>query len=115
MGRNNPATRRVYDKKYRAEHPELYRGIRRAKQLKSKERVREFKDRPCSDCKQRYPFYVMDFDHRPGVEKKFKIAAWLARNAAKTDLSEVLAEIKKCDVVCANCHRIRTHERGYKH
>lgn len=53
----------------------------------------------------------MDFDHRPGVEKKFKIAAWLARNSAKTDRSEVEAEIAKCDVVCANCHRIRTQMR----
>jgi hypothetical protein len=29
------------------------------------------KDRPCADCQIRYPHYVMDFDHREGVEKLF--------------------------------------------
>ena len=115
MGRPRTENGKAYDKKYRAAHPELYRNVRRAKQLRTKEHIRKYKDRPCADCEQTYPFYVMDFDHRPGENKKFKIAAWLARNAAKTDWSEVEAEIAKCDVVCANCHRIRTHERGYLH
>lgn len=51
------------DKQYRADHPELYSGIRRAKQLKTKEPGRGAKDRPCADCGNLYPFYVMDFDH----------------------------------------------------
>ena len=29
----------------------------------------EQKSKPCADCKETYPYYVMDFDHREGVEK----------------------------------------------
>jgi hypothetical protein len=47
----------------------------------------------------------MEFDHKPGT-KLFKISAMAAKS-----LREVLAEVAKCDVVCANCHKERTHAR----
>ena len=58
------------------------------------------------DCNVTYPSYVMDFDHVRG-EKKFL----LARGHQKTGFNQVIAEMAKCDVVCSNCHRIRTHGR----
>ena len=67
--------------------------------------VRELKNKPCTDCKIQYPYYVMDFDHKSN--KKFSIANALH---AKSQ-TEVMKEIEKCDVVCANCHRERTHKR----
>jgi len=75
--------------------------------------VAELKKNPCSDCGQTYPSYVMDFDHRPGVEKSHPISkrntiSWLAVHA-KWD--RVLEEVAKCDLVCSNCHRARTHAR----
>lgn len=65
--------------------------------------VREAKDKPCADCQEKFPYYVMDFDHVRGK----KIAA-ISRLINKGSLSALLAEMEKCDVVCANCHRIRT-------
>lgn len=70
-----------------------------------KDYIRKLKDVPCMDCGNRYPYYVMDFDHRNPKEKEFKIAQMVNSG----NLSKVKSEIKKCDVVCANCHRIRTH------
>lgn len=70
--------------------------------------VRPLKEVPCADCGQSYPHYVMDFDHRPDEVKSFGIAS--ARRMSKT-LEEILAEVQKCDVVCANCHRERTFQR----
>lgn len=74
-------------------------------------KVREFvldaKDVPCADCGVRYPFYVMDFDHREGVDKLGNIA-----HMASLGLDRVKAEVAKCDVVCSNCHRERTYRRG---
>lgn len=51
----------------------------------------------------------MDFDHRPGKDKVQKVSTMFA---AGWNLDVILAEISKCDLVCANCHRIRTRDRG---
>lgn len=69
--------------------------------------IRKHKSRPCHDCGKSYPFYVMDFDHRNGGEKSFGMAS--AHKGRGIDV--ILKEIAKCDVVCANCHRERTHQR----
>lgn len=73
--------------------------------------IAEAKNRPCADCGGRFPTCVMDFDHVRG-EKKFKVAQ-AVQLAYGLSLDRVRAEIAKCDVVCANCHRIRTASRGY--
>lgn len=59
---------------------------------------------PCMDCGQTFPWYVMDFDHRVPADKSYQISR------IKT-VTRFLAEVKKCDVVCSNCHRIRTHKQ----
>jgi hypothetical protein len=64
------------------------------------------KDKPCADCGRRYPYYVMDFDHRDPSTKLFEIGTCVRRGAAV-----LAAEVAKCDVVCANCHRERTHQQ----
>lgn len=64
--------------------------------------------KPCSDCGGIFPYQVMQWDHLPGFEKLGDIsAAFWGRTRG-----EVLAEIAKCDLVCANCHAIRTFERS---
>lgn len=68
--------------------------------------VREAKNKPCTDCGCVFPWYVMDFDHVRG-EKRFGIAQMLQHQGIET----ILLEIAKCDVVCSNCHRIRTFNR----
>ena len=68
--------------------------------------VKEIKEAsPCQDCGVKYPYYVMDFDHREN--KKFIIStAYLRRG-----INIIFEEIKKCDLVCSNCHRQRTQNR----
>lgn len=67
--------------------------------------LRRLKRVPCFDCKVRYPHYVMDFDHVRG-KKRCNVAA-----VGRLGRLVALAEVAKCEVVCANCHRIRTHRR----
>ena len=81
------------------------RRSRLANQAKSREAVRIAKDVPCADCGRRYSYYVMQFDHVRG-EKIFNIGASTAAGYHK-----ILAEIAKCEVVCANCHAERGHQR----
>ena len=64
--------------------------------------------KPCMDCGRVFPHQVMQWDHRPGSEKRGEISIdFWGRTRA-----EVLAEIAKCDLVCANCHAIRTFARS---
>ena len=60
----------------------------------------------CADCGYKEHPVALDFDHRPGTEKLFTVA-----EGCRKPWAVVEAEIAKCDVVCANCHRIRTWTR----
>lgn len=80
------------------------RGVREAR----RDIVRQAKNVPCADCGQSYPSYVMDFDHRDPSTKMFELAKAKLYGEAR-----IRAEIAKCDVVCANCHRARTYRQGY--
>ncbi|UVK59947.1 HNH endonuclease [Streptomyces phage Spilled] len=75
---------------------------------KKRDLIHEAKKRPCVDCGNSYPYYVMDLDHLPQYTKSFSLGKYIQHT-----LKEVAEEIEKCEVVCANCHRMRTHNRGY--
>lgn len=63
--------------------------------------------RPCYDCGNVFPPECMDWDHRPGTTKHFTISTVLGN----APFDSVVDEIAKCDLVCANCHRVRTQSR----
>lgn len=68
--------------------------------------VHNYKEsRPCVDCGDYYPYYVMDFDHLGN-----KVAE-VSRIMRRNNITNIKAEIEKCELVCSNCHRIRTQER----
>jgi hypothetical protein len=77
-GIKDPIRRKEADRKYRERNRQFYQELRRFRRQRLKEHVRKFKDKPCADCRESYPYYVMDFDHRPGTEKLFEIADYLA-------------------------------------
>lgn len=64
------------------------------------------KAKPCADCGVQYPSYVMEFDHLGDEPKEFDVC-----KGRFTSVERLMAEIAKCAVVCANCHRVRTWKR----
>jgi hypothetical protein len=99
---------------YKQEHYALNRAryIRSAQERKRAvvaERVAYlldfFRSHPCVDCGEDDPL-VLEFDHLG--EKEFNIS----KGIRDRGWDAVLAEMAKCDVVCANCHRRRTGQRG---
>lgn len=62
----------------------------------------------CADCGYKGSAYALQFDHI-GDDKKESVS-----NLIRSDYawSTILVEIGKCEVVCANCHAIRTKNRG---
>lgn len=65
--------------------------------------------RGCADCGYNAHGVALQFDHMDEFDKKATVS-----NLIRSDYGwdTILAEIAKCEVVCANCHAIRTKERG---
>ncbi len=104
--RQNPAPRRAYSRGYYAEHKEDRQAYAKRRRLVLRTALRWYKQtKGCVDCSETDPL-VLDFDHVQG-DKRFEIASGIHGLV----LSTTWAEIQKCEVVCANCHRRRT----YKH
>ena len=52
---------------------------------------------------------ALDFNHIHG-DKAFSVS-----QDPKVALHKLLAEIDKCEVLCANCHRVHTYENKHWH
>ena len=68
----------------------------------------EAKNRPCADCLGWFSRWQMQFDHVKG-QKLFNIGGRYT-----SPINRLVEEIRKCDVVCANCHADRTYKQGRK-
>lgn len=87
---------------HRANVARTGRQVRARIRERNQELVSRYKAQPCAVCGRRYPAEVMDFDHQRGI-KIANVSALMNRSTAVLQ-----AEIAKCEVLCAVCHRIRT-------
>lgn len=115
MPLKDPEKRREYHAKYMRErwypanqqkHIEMVAISRAARIVRRQEFIRRLKSVPCMDCGLTFHPEAMDFDHVLG--DKLGAIASMARDAPQEKLE---LEISKCEVVCSNCHRIRTRAR----
>lgn len=79
---------------------------RRIQRQTAKEYVNALKADPCTDCGGQFPPVAMQFDHLR--DKEYGIAAMVSNGLP---VHRIQAEIAKCELVCANCHAIRTQKR----
>lgn len=100
---------RSYSKNHYRQHKALY--IKRAKAFNKKQnnenrfKMLDFlKGKQCVDCGND-DIRVLEFDHRDNVDKKGNIGDLMR---GRYCWNSILIEIAKCDIRCANCHRIRT-------
>jgi hypothetical protein len=74
--------------------------------------VRSLKDnKQCIDCKETFRYWQLDFDHKPEFKKFDTISQLKGSNYSE---QYILNEISKCELRCANCHRIKTHVRQFQ-
>lgn len=97
-----------YQRRYGQKYPDRVKASGRKHYLKIRTLINASKDKPCKDCKVSYPSYVMDFDHKNPCDKLFNVGE------GGVGYEALKLEILKCDVVCSNCHRIRTFDRTYR-
>lgn len=110
-GRNHSCREchRIYTRRHYAENKRYY--VDKAKRITAAQRermrkiVNEVKSAPCVDCGRRYHPVAMDLDHVRGRKvtelSRMCGGGWSERR--------IMAELKKCEVRCAVCHRLRTH------
>lgn len=105
--------RREYDRSYYKLRGRVVRSARiQARRVAGREWLDSLKSGvPCKDCGEVFPEFVMHWDHLPGHDK----VAAVSRLAREKSRELVLAELAKCELVCANCHAIRTSERRLTH
>ena len=105
------AKQRVYAREHYEKNIDKIKARTALSNKRSRKRNAEFirnikESSPCEDCGKFYPYYVMHFDH---IYEKNGSVANLSR--ASVSLKRLQQEIDQCEIVCANCHAIRTHER----
>ena len=63
-------------------------------------------ERGCMRCGEKNPI-VLDFHHRePYGPRFYHHNRWVT-----TSIEALMEEIARCDILCANCHRIIEHEK----
>lgn len=101
--------RRAYYQEHYRKYGSKYRERAIARKIKVKGDLRRqllkyLSDKSCSVCGIADP-RVLDFDHIDRADKSFGISRALTNTLS---WKKILLEIKKCQILCANCHRIRT-------
>ena len=64
--------------------------------------------KPCTDCGGYFDPVAMQWDHLPGSSKRGHVSE-LLRHGSRQALE---VELAKCQLVCANCHAVRTFLRN---
>jgi len=94
-----------------------YCGVGQAEKTKtrldqSRARIRKLvqdykQNKGCADCKENYPYWILEFDHTSND----KIAGINTMVRERYPLDVIKKEMEKCEVVCSNCHKNRTWQR----
>ena len=108
-GDGTQAKCKLCSKALSARHYRTHKGEYQKRSHRHREAVVEFlleaKRVTCADCGEWYPHYVLEFDHLS--DKSFTIG----REARSKSIETLRKEIAKCEIVCANCHSVRTYNR----
>lgn len=97
---------KLYLKKHYEDNKNLYKERSAKSRYKTQELVDSLKrGQKCADCKLEWPSYVLDF-HHTNRDNKITNIGRLTHHVGR---DKIIREINKCILLCANCHRIRTH------
>lgn len=112
MPSNKPEYQAEYIRKHYQKNKDYYKSKAKERKLRELPRRKAIISRyklwkGCVDCGYKAHAEALDFDHVRG-EKKFNISEKLSSVGKWKDIKD---EIRKCEVRCANCHRVITASR----
>ena len=100
--------RKEYDASYWQKTRDERVRFRKRRQAELESWHRRLKETtPCADCGGHFHHAAMHFDHVPGHLKHREVSTLVHQGARRA----AMHEITKCELVCANCHAVRTYER----
>jgi hypothetical protein len=100
--------RQEYDHAYHLRTQALRLEQKRRRRQELNEWYRQLKSaKPCADCGGSFHHAAMQWDHLPGTEKVAEVSTLFRRGRMKA----FRRELAKCELVCANCHAVRSFER----
>ena len=76
----------------------------RARLIRKAEWLKEQKSQPCHDCGNTFDPVCMDYHHLDPSTKKYTIPSLVNNDQS---LKSIQAEMDKCVLICACCHRLR--------
>lgn len=99
--------KKQYDREWYFKNKERLRDTKNERVRKYRKEKRSYileilKNSKCLNCGIN-DYRVLEFDHRNPEEKSFNLG-----DSTKYTLDRIKKEIDKCDILCANCHRIKT-------
>lgn len=102
------ACTRAYNRQHYQDNKQYYKKKARRWDTKQRDKARYYVteyllEHPCVDCGETDPL-VLDFDHVRD-KKRYNISNMIR---LLFSIEEIKKEIAKCEVRCANCHRIKT-------
>lgn len=106
---NQKKSREYYSKNKEKQIQQIYASRKRRKSIIVRKLHAYLKENPCTNCGFD-KVAALDFDHLDEQEKEMNISLMIADGYS---WENILKEIKKCQVLCSNCHRIKT-ARDYK-
>lgn len=110
MPYKDPEKQKKAQREWARRNPKTIAKNREVHKKRNIERMRELKEsQPCTDCGNSFPYPAMQYDHLPGTVKLGNVANMAHGNVA---WKKVLEEIEKCELVCSNCHAVRTARRN---
>ena len=71
--------------------------------------LNEYKlNKGCQECGYNESPYALEFHHRDRQIKTKNVSNF--RKSSWTQLDQIVEEVKKCDILCSNCHKILTQK-----
>ena len=102
MAYKNPTDRNAYARAWYARNKEQHQALVAKNNAQKREWWPQFKSTlACVRCGESHPA-CLDFHHRDPAEKEMAVHQAVRRRLGR---ERILAEVAKCDVLCANCHR----------
>lgn len=99
FGAHNSSRRPLVDARTR--RLESWVNYSRSQRIRIKAELVDSRGGRCLDCGYAGAISALEFHHRDATTKDFALGGFLG------SIERAVAEANKCDLVCANCHRVR--------